>query len=377
MIHSNGSDVVVVGGGVIGLSVAWKLAGKGASVTVVDDHPGEAASWAAAGMLAPVTEVHYGEEPLLALARTSADLYPRFVDDLERASGLPAGYSDSGTLAVALDADENAVLQELYLFQSRLGLEAERMKSAACRALEPGLSSSVRGGIFVPGDHQIDNRLLLAALRTACERGGVRFVNDRVAELRGREAVEEAVTEDGNRIRCRTAVLAAGCWSSALTGVPEQALPPVRPVKGQILQVRPLHPVPPLDHSIRGADVYIVPRADGRVIVGATVEELGFDTRVTAGAVHELLRDARELVPSVDDMELIETSCGLRPGSPDNAPMIGPSVHKGLVIATGHYRNGILLAPVTADALSAFICDGELPESMAPFTPQRFSRRPR
>jgi len=369
--------VVVVGGGVIGLSAAWKLADRGTSVTLVDDRPGEAASWAAAGMLAPVTEVHYGEEPLLALARTSADLYPQFVDDLERASGLPAGYSRSGTLAVALDADENAVLEELHLFQLRLGLEVERMKSAACRDLEPGLSSSVRGGIFVPGDHQIDNRLLLAALRAACEHGGVHFVNDRVAELNGREAVEEAVTEDGVRIRCRTVVLAAGCWSGSLKGVPEQALPPVRPVKGQILQVRPLHPVPPLEHSIRGTDAYLVPRGDGRVVVGANVEELGFDTRVTAGAVYELLRAARRMVPSVDDMELIETSCGLRPGSPDNAPMIGPSAHEGLVIATGHYRNGILLAPITADALSAFICDGELPENVAPFTPQRFSRRPR
>lgn len=359
----------------IGLSAAWKLAQRGAAVTVVGDRPGEGASWAAAGMLAPVTEVHFGEESLLALARASAALYPGFVDDLERASGLPAGYSRSGTLAVALDADENAVLEELYRFQLGLGLEVERVKSAGCRRLEPGLSSSVRGGIFVPADHQIDNRRLLAALRAACERSGVRIVTDRVAELEGREAVQEAVTEDGHRIRCRTVVLAAGCWSGSIKGVPEEALPPVRPVKGQILQVRPPHPAPPLEHTIRGTEVYLVPRADGRVVVGATVEELGFDTSVTAGAVYELLRAARELVPSLDEMELIETTSGLRPGSPDNAPMIGPSVHEGLVIATGHYRNGILLAPVTADALSALICDGELPESMAPFSPRRFTNR--
>src|SRR5215216_1513761 len=344
MAHQPTSDVVVVGGGVIGLGIAWRAAQAQMAVTVVDEAPGQGASWAAAGMLAPVTEVHYGEGRLLELNLASAGRWPSFAAEVEEASGRPVGYRPGGTLAVARDADDNAALEDLYRFQLRCGLEVERLRSRECRQLEPGLHPGIRGGVLAAGDHQVDNRALVQALVAACERAGVGLVAGRVAEL--------------------AVVLAAGCWSGGLGGLAAEALPPVRPVKGQLLYLRGPADQPLCSRNVRGLEVYVVPRGDGRVVVGATVEEQGFDTTVTAGAVHDLLRAA---------LELAETVVGLRPGSPDNAPMLGPAGPEGLVVATGHYRNGILLTPVTADAVAELLASGRVPEAIAPFAPGRFA----
>jgi glycine oxidase len=374
MSQQPAGDVVVVGGGVIGLAIAWRATSAGMTVTVVDEAPGQGASWAAAGMLAPVTEVHYGERPLLGLNLAAAGRWPAFAAEVEEASGHPVGYRPGGTLAVARDADDNAALEDLYRFQLRCGLEVERLRSRECRQLEPGLAPSIRGGVLAAGDHQVDNRALVEALLTACRRAGVRLVQGRVAELAvDGDRVTGVVLAGGTRLPAGTVVLAAGCWSGGLGGLAAEALPPVRPVKGQLLYLRGPADEPLCSRNVRGLEVYVVPRGDGRVVVGATVEEQGFDTRVTAGAVHDLLRAALELLPDVAELELTETVVGLRPGSPDNAPMLGPAGPQGLVVATGHYRNGILLTPVTADAVAELLATGRVPDLIAPFAPGRFA----
>jgi glycine oxidase len=388
MAQQPSADVVVVGGGVIGLAIAWRAAGAGMAVTLVDESPGRGASWAAAGMLAPVTEVHYGERPLLALALAAAASWPAFAAEVSEAAGRPVGYRPGGTLAVARDADDNAALEDLYQFQLSCGLEVERLRGRECRQLEPGLAPSIRGGVLAAGDHQVDNRALVEALLVACERAGVRMVLGRVAELAtdGDRVTGVVLAAGGTAgggsgppqgagavLSAGTVVLAAGCWSGSLGGPAAEALPPVRPVKGQLLYLRGPADAPLCSRNVRGLEVYVVPRGDGRVVVGATVEEQGFDTRVTAGAVHDLLRAALELLPDAAELELTETVVGLRPGSPDNAPMLGPAGPDGLVVATGHYRNGILLTPVTADAVAELLVTGRVPDLIAPFGPARFA----
>jgi len=322
-------------------------------VTLFDPAPARGASWAAAGMLAPVTEAHYGEEEVLALNLESASLYPAFVAELQDDTGMDVGYRDTGTLIVARDADDAAELHRLHDFQRRLGLDVESLDSAGCRELVPGLSPRVGGGIFVAGDHQIDNRALLEALAAACRDLGVVQVHDRVVDVTMSGPRATGVTlASGAAIAGCCVVLSAGAGSASIELPPEMRLD-LRPVKGQLLHLRGDVPFAPC--TVRGLDVYLVPRADGRLVVGATMEELGLDMRRTAEAAFLLLRDAYELVPGVLDLELVEHTVGLRPATPDNAPLIGPSSVEGLVMATGHFRNGVLLAPVTADRIVAHV----------------------
>ncbi len=378
--HPDGSrpDVVVVGGGLAGLAVAWRSAQRGLRVILLDPAPGGGASHAAAGMLAPVTEVGYGEEPLLRLSLDSAARYPGFVAEVEQAAGQSVGYRQEGTLVVALDADDRVALGELYRFQRSLGLAVLELSGRDCRRHEPLLAPGVRGGLLVEGDHSVDNRRLCAALLVAAARGGVEVRRQRATGLaQGRDGrVVGVQVAGGELLSTGTVVLAAGCWSGDLAGLPPGSVP-VRPVKGQILRLR----VPPalrgaltrtVRGTVRGAKVYLVPRTDGEVVVGATMEEQGLDTRVTAGAVYELLRDAHELLPVVTELELVESLAGLRPGTPDNAPLLGPGPLPGLVLATGHHRNGVLLTPVTGDAIAGLLADGTLAQVAAPFTPGRF-----
>ena len=368
-------DTVVVGGGVIGASIAWRAAERGLSVTMVDPNPGRGASWAAAGMLAPVTEVHYGEEALLRLNLESSAAYTQFVAELSEASGRDPGYVRCGTLTVARDADDNAALADLFEFQKGLGLDVERLRGRECRRLEPALAPSTRGGILVSGDHQVDNRALMDALLSAAERGGVRIVRQRAQGLElEHERVSGVLVADGERIGCSSVVLAAGAFSDPIEGLPPEVVPPVRPVKGQLLHLRGPAEARLATRNVRGLDAYIVTRPDGRVVIGATVEERGFDERVTAGGVHDLLRAGFELLPGVTELELTETSVGLRPGTPDNAPIVGRTDVDGLVIATGHYRNGVLLAPITSAAIADLLVTDAVPELIEAFSPRRFSR---
>lgn len=374
-------DVIVVGGGVIGLAIAWRAAQAELSVALVDEEPGRGASYAAAGMLAPVTEVHYGEEALLALNLDSAKRYPGFVEELEAATGMTVGYRPCGTLFVGADDDDTTAADDLFRFQRELGLPVQRLRRRECRALEPLLAPRIRGGMLAEGDHQVDSRRLIDALLVAAEASGVVVRRQHATALRldGTRAVGVALA-DGEAMGAATVVLAAGCWSGALAGVPPESRPPVRPVKGQILRLRGSVDAPLLSRTVRGlvhgASVYLVPRTDGEVVIGATAEERGFDATVTAGAVYELLRDAAEVVPGVSELELVEARAGLRPGSPDNAPLLGATAVEGLVAATGHYRNGILLTPVTADTVAELLVTGHAPELIAPFSPLRFAPQP-
>ncbi|MFF3556645.1 glycine oxidase ThiO [Streptomyces tsukubensis] len=371
-------DVLVIGGGIIGLAVAWRSAQRGLNVTVADPEPGGGAAGVAAGMLAAVTELHYGEQTLLALNLESARRYPAFAAELEEASGHSVGYRACGTLAVALDADDRAHLRELHALQQRSGLDSQWLTGRECRRLEPMLAPGVRGGLRVDGDHQVDPRRLTAALVTACERAGVRLHRSRAVRLLvERDRAAGAVLGDGTELRAGQTVLAGGSFSGGLAGLPPDAVPPVRPVKGQVLRLAVPPPLAPflsrtVRAVVRGSHVYLVPRADGELVVGATSEELGFDTTVTAGGVYELLRDAHELVPGITELPLTEVRAGLRPGSPDNAPLLGPSALPGLLLATGHYRNGVLLTPLTGDAIATALATGALPEEVHPFTPDRF-----
>lgn len=381
--HTSGtpptSDVLVVGGGIIGLVTAWRAAQRGLTTTVVDPEPGGGAAQVAAGMLAAVTELHYGEQTLLGLNLASARRYPDFAAELTELTGRDLGHRRCGTLAVALDADDRAHLRELHALHERSGLESQWLTGRECRRLEPLLAPGVRGGLRVDGDHAIDPRLLAAALVTACERTGVvlhRAWADRLTVVRDR--ARGVVTADGTELAAGQVVLAAGSLSGRLAGVPEDVLPPVRPVKGQVLRLTvPGHRAPFLNRTVRavvrGSHVYLVPRESGELVIGATSEEMGWDTTVTAGGVYELLRDAHELVPGITELPLTETRAGLRPCSPDNAPLLGPTGLAGLLLATGHHRNGVLLTPVTGDVLAHALTTGELPEEARPFTPRRFT----
>jgi glycine oxidase len=368
------ADVLVVGGGVIGAAVAWRCAQRGLATTVVDPAPGSGATSAAAGMLAPVTELQHAEQRLLALNLESARRYPAFAAEIEDRTGLPVGYRPCGTVAVAWDAADLAALWDLHRLHRRLGLDSEVLGSRELRRLEPGLATGLPGGLLACGDHQVDNRLLHAALAEAGRREGVRVVAARAACLSTGYRVRGVRLEDGTALTAGVVVLAAGAWSGRVGGVPAGALPPVRPVKGQTLRLR-VREEPLLQRVVRGAvagsPVYLVPRADGRVVVGASSEEAGFDVEPRAGAVYELLRDASALVPAVGEAVLEEVSTGLRPGTLGAAPVVGPTAVPGLVAATGHYRNGVLLAPVTADGVATLLADGALPPELEPFSPGR------
>ncbi|MFI6050339.1 glycine oxidase ThiO [Streptomyces violascens] len=378
----NGSDVLVVGGGIIGLVTAWRAAQRGLGVVLVDPEPGGGAAQVAAGMLAAVTELHYGEQTLLALNVESARRYPAFAAELTEVTGLDTGYRACGTLAVALDSDDRAHLRDLHALQVRCGLESEWLSGRDCRRLEPMLAPGVRGGLRVDGDHQIDPRRLAKALVSACAQAGVRFAHGWVERLSVvRERACGVVLADGTELAADQVVLAAGSLSGRLAGVPEELLPPVRPVKGQVLRLTvPPAYAPFLSRTVRavvrGSEVYLVPRENGELVVGATSEELGWDTTVTAGGVYQLLRDAHELVPGITELPLTETRAGLRPASPDNAPLLGPTALPGLLLATGHYRNGVLLTAVTGDVMAHVLTTGELPDEARPFTPRRFTCAP-
>jgi glycine oxidase len=355
-------DVAVAGGGVIGLAVAWRAAAAGARVLVLDERR-EGAAWpVSAGMLAPVAEAEFGNDDLLALGLESAARWPAFAESLAAASGRDPGYRPCGTLVVARDRDEAEALQRELAYRAARGLPVDRLLPTEARRREPALGPRVRLALDVPGDHAVDPRAVRAALAEAVRRAG--------GELREGTAVHDL---EELRPRAERVVVATGAWTGALAGVP------VRPVKGQILRLR--DPAGPglVDRVIRLAESYLVPRGDGRYVLGATMEERGFDTALTAGGVFELLRDAYEVVPGLAELELDEASVGLRPATPDNGPLLGAAPGRDdVVLATGHHRNGILLTPITADTIAALLEDREPPPVAKPFGPERFpdARRP-
>ena len=371
--------IIIIGGGVIGLGIGWQLAKSGAAVTIYERaQAGRAASWAAAGMLAPLAEAHSEEPELLKLGSQSLARYPQWVDELEADAKTSIGYRVEGTLIVGLEPDDTHQLRHLYASQQELGLDVEWLNGREAREIESALSPRVTAAIHCATDHQVDNRLMVQALRHAYHaRGGLLYENSTIERIVVENGTATGVqTQDGFH-EAEVLILAAGCWSAQIDGLPDGIIPPVRPVKGQMLalQMEEGITVKNVIRTVRArypTSVYLVPRSDGRLIVGATSEEMGFDTRLTAGGVFELLRGAWEAVPGIYELPLLETWSGLRPGSRDNAPILGKTPVENLVYATGHYRNGILLTPITAYEIAKLILTGETSEIIAPFQLDRF-----
>lgn len=374
--------MLVVGGGVIGLAAAYRTARAGASVRLVDSSGTRGASWAAAGMLAPVSEAIFGEHELTRLNLAAVPAFVRFAAELEAGldeagTVLSVGLRTEGTLAVAFNADDRAALDRLTDFRNSLGLTSERLTGSAARRLEPYLSTEVRGGVLASDDVSVDNRRYLTALRTGCQAAGVHFVTGEVARLLSENGrTTGASTTDGIELASGTVVLCSGAATNRLLDVG------VQPVKGQILRLAVPEKLRAAGEVltrtvrgiVRGSEVYLVPRADGEVVVGATSEQQGEDTTVTAGGVYELLRNAYELLPISSEFSFVEASAGTRPGTADNGPLLG-RLDDGLVLATGHYRNGILLSALTAEAVAALLDGAQLVPEWAAFGPRRFQRR--
>ncbi|HEV3319899.1 MAG TPA: glycine oxidase ThiO [Solirubrobacteraceae bacterium] len=375
--HTESADVAIVGGGIVGLACAWRARSQGLSVTLLErDRVGGATSHVAAGMLAPVSEVEFGTagRRVLELGLRAAEMWPEFARELEVTAGVGVGLLlKTGTLVVARDEDEARELERRLAFRQSLGLRAERLRASEAREREPGLAPTVRLAIEAPDDHSVDPRPVLAALRRACELAGVAMREHTTVESLLLDGSEERVTGlvlgPDERVSAERVVLAAGAWTAQIGGLPSAARVPVRPVKGQILRLRDPSGPGLLRRVVRFEGGYLVPRADGSYVLGATVEEQGFDLSPTAGGVYELLRDASELVPGIDELRIEELSVGLRPGTPDNIPVIGRGALEGLIWATGHHRNGILLAPLTAELVAAMLADespGPLAEACRP-----------
>lgn len=371
-------EVAVIGGGLIGLACAWRAAERGLSVVVLErDRRGGAASGVAAGMLAPVTEADFGEEALLRAGLASRELWPGFAAELEERSGLPTHFRESGALVVAADRDDAGDLRRLHAHQRELGLAAEWLSPSECRRLEPGLSPRIAGGVLAPQDAQADPAAVVEALVGALETAGGELVEG--AEVAAVETdggrVRGVRLADGGLVAAEQVVVAAGPWSPALD--PAGSGPPVRPVKGQILELRVRGgSSEPIERMVRSPRCYLLGRGDGRLVLGATVEEQGFDTTLTAGGVHALLEAAWEIVPDVGELELVRARAGLRPGTPDNLPVVGRGALEGLVWAGGHHRNGVLLAPVTGRAVAALLAGGDPSGPVTAFSPGRFARVP-
>jgi glycine oxidase len=370
-------DVAVVGGGPIGLASAWRAAQRGLRVCVLD--AGEPGAWhVAAGMLAPVAEAQFGEDALLDLNLRAAAGFPAFCAELAEASGRDPGLHRTGTLVVARDRDEAEALDRLLAFRRRLGLGVERLLPTAARRAEPALAPTVRLALGIAGDHSVDPRRLVAALADAVRgAGGLVRAHARVPGLTvDGERVTGVRLAGGDTLAAGAVLIAAGAHSARIEGLPPGAAVPLRPVKGQLLRLRDPQGPGLIERTVRTSDAYIVPRADGRYVLGATMEERGFDTRPTAGGVFELLRDVSEVLPGVLELELEELLAGLRPATPDNVPAIGAGTLEGLVWATGHHRNGILLSGLSGELAAGALCGDALPDWAGRADARRFAEVP-
>ncbi len=375
------STVLVIGAGICGLATAWRLAEAGLDVQVVDagavgGPSTRAATWAAGGMLAASLEAEPGEEAMVELAHWSQGLWHDWATRLVAATGIDVGYRGEGTLQVATTRDELAALRHRHAYLRRLGLPITWLDAGPLRELEPGLSPDAMAAIASPGDHQVDPRAVVPALVAALAGAGGSVAADRPVVGMAREDQGWSVRfADGGTVRAEHLVLAAGAWSGAVEGLPATARPPVRPAKGQAVILQMDAAAPLVRHVVWGAGIYLVPRADGRLYIGATVEDRGFDAAPTAGGVMSLLQAAWQVVPGIEELPLVELVTGLRPRSRDDLPIVGPSGIPGLHLATGHHRNGILLAPATAELVAAGILGREPPIAAAAFRPARFAAR--
>jgi glycine oxidase len=372
-------NVAIIGAGIVGLAIAWRLAARGVSVQVFDrGAAGAGASHAAAGMLAACAEAEPGEEALIALGRESQARWPAFAAELLEVSGIDVELRPEGTLLLALTADDQARLSHQLVFQQQLGLPLQWISAAETRRREPHLAGKLAGAVFSPEDTQVDNRKLVEALRVAAEAAGASITEYRaVSAISSRGGrVDGIVLADGSKVVADVVVLAAGAWTRSIDGLDPQLRPPVRPIKGQMLALRTDPAAPLLTHVVWAPGAYLVPRRDGRLLVGATVEEKGYDSSLTAGGMLSLLEAAWRAVPAIEDLPIDEMWVGHRPGSRDDAPILGAGPIDGLIYATGHHRNGILLAPITADTIARLALDDVVDAAIRPFGIERFGSFP-
>lgn len=365
--------VLIVGAGAIGLSIGWVLSRNGVPVVLFDrGTPGRAASWKAGGMLAPDAELQFEEPELYRLNRESLRRWPDFASTLETEMGIDLGFRTEGTLTVAPDEDSAAAMQRVYRFQQKVGADVEQLSGAEARDREPFLAPHVAGAVYTE-DAQVNNRALVRALVEGVRKHGGRIRSNTPVRAIAPDADRPAiVTSTNERVEGRAVVLAAGAWSRQIEGPDDTMRPPVRPVRGQVIEMEMTRTFD-LRHVVRGSDAYLVPKSDGRLLVGATSEERGFECDVTGDGLYSLLEGAIELVPGIRDLIVRDVGAGLRPGSRDNAPILGPSGVPGIIYATGHYRHGILLTPVTAEEIARLVQTGTVSEWLEPFLPCRFA----
>ncbi|MFV1980719.1 MAG: glycine oxidase ThiO [Rhodothermia bacterium] len=371
---NSGYDIAIAGGGAIGLSIGWQLAADGASVVVVDSGvAGRAATSASGGMLGAQAEVGFEDLDVYHLGMESMRLWPGFASELEEDSGIRIDYRDEGTLMVAHDRDGAANLKRVYDFQQFHDVPVQWISPAEAQSIEPLLTPRITAAVYSKADHQVDPIEMVRALREAFVRKGgelLELTAIRSLELDGANPVWN--TESGEKVEAATVILAAGCWSGNIAGLPDGPAP-VRPVKGQMIELRMADPYT-LQTVVRASGTYLAPKLDGRLLVGSTSEEMGYDTRVTAGGMYDILERAWRLVPGIYDMVVTDSWAGLRPASPDHAPIIGFGSDPRVLYATGHYRHGILLTPVTASSISACIRDRVAPELIGVCEPPRFRK---
>jgi glycine oxidase len=374
-------DAVIVGGGVIGCSIAWRLGQAGLRVIVVERGSiGGEASWAAGGILSPLAEADDPDD-FFHLCAASRALYPDFVGELREASGMDIEYRTDGTIYLALTNEDEEELENRWRWQHGIGLNVKRLKAACVHKIEPVISDRLRWALKFPDDHQIDNRRLIRALETACRRVGVAFLtHTEVISLSHDGKQVRGVFTPQNELKAKTVIVAAGAWSTligARRDEPELARSfSIDPIRGQMLAIEMADR--PLNHIVYSRRAYLIPRHSGYVIAGSTVEEAGYDARVTAGGIGSIIQRALEIAPPLADRVIVETWAGLRPKVNracfrDQWPVLGEDeVISGLIYATGHYRNGILLTPITARAISELVLRGESSQKIAPFSPLRF-----
>ncbi len=372
-------DAAVIGGGVIGCSIAWRLAQGGLRVAVIErGEAGQEASWAAGGMLVPLAEADRADE-FYELARASREMYPAFVRELREATGIDIEYRTEGTLHLALTDEDEVELERRWRWQHEAGLNVKRLRRDCALKLEPAINPAVRWALKFPDDHQVENRRMARALEIAARRAGATILSQTEAIgllTSGSEA--RGVATSRGEILARNVILAAGCWATRLTGLAQPAEQRIEPVRGQMISVE--MPEPPISHVIYSCRAYIVPRFNGAVIAGSTTEDAGYDKRVTAGGIASIIARAAEISPALAAQPLLETWAGLRPkwraGLPnEDWPALGRRPEQpGLIYAAGHYRNGILLTPITAQIVSELVLRGESTIAIAPFSPTRFDQ---
>ncbi|HEX4538097.1 MAG TPA: glycine oxidase ThiO [Candidatus Acidoferrum sp.] len=362
-------DVAIAGGGLIGATIAFDLARAGLQVALFDRHePGEGSSWAAAGILSPAPE-NAGMITTVPLGRASLQLYPEFVAAIEEISGQNAGYRTRGTLEALFSTDAQEKLSTIIALHHGLGLKAEPVRAEDAREMEPALSPELEAAVFRPDEACVDNRALTKAVLTAAERCGAKtFVGSNVRSIAKDGRRCDGLVVDGEKVQSRWTVIAAGCYCAEIEGAAQYA--PVRPAKGQMIALRGKDLS--IERVLWSDHVYLVPRNDGRILAGATVEYVGFEKKVTAGGVQKIIAAALQLAPALADAQLEETWAGLRPDAPDHLPIIGPTDLDGLLIATGHFRSGILLAPITAQLIREWITTQNVRQDWARFSPMRF-----